>query len=324
MSVDRSYPMCFARALVAPALVADLRVMPTDFEVTEQLGFEPEGDGEHIYLWVRKTGANTAWVAQQIARFAGVRDFDVSYAGKKDRHAVTHQWFSCWLPGKESPDWETFHAPGVTVLQHRRHHKKLRRGMHVGNRFRVVLRGLDWVAHDMAARDADIKQRVEYIRAFGFPNYFGEQRFGRDGNNLVFASQLMAGQRVKREKRDIYLSAARSYLFNLALSRRVADGSWCEPDRQGEPASGWLAGISRGGERIGDADAGFSDWHEGLARMGVKAMRRVLAVHAEGLDYSWGADHLVLDFALPAGAYATSLLREVAAYRSRPGGTADG
>lgn len=305
--MNTPYPLCFPRGLGTPVLHGNLRTEPEDFVVEEVLGFAPTGTGEHEFLLVEKRGANTVWVAIGIARYAGVRDFDVSYGGKKDRHAVTRQWFSCWLPGTASPDWSALSLEGVRVLESTRHNKKLRRGMHEGNRFSIVVRNVVTPSFDEAA----FRARVDAITKHGFPNYFGEQRFGHDGNNLIHANNLLEGRPVSRSKRDIYLSAARSYLFNRMLSLKVASGSGWMQDALGQAPEGWLHGSMRRDDEALPVDEALRHWQEALVALGVKAMRRPLAVVPGDLKYRIEDDNLRLFFYLPSGAYATSLLREL-------------
>ena len=129
----------WARAHGAPLYAASIRSELDDFAVTEELGFDFSGDGEHHYLFVEKRGANTEWVSRQLAAFAGVAVRDIGYAGLKDRHAVARQWFS--VPGRQAPVWEGLDVDGVQVLETARHRRKLRRGAHSSNRFSLVLRG---------------------------------------------------------------------------------------------------------------------------------------------------------------------------------------
>lgn len=301
-----SFSMSFSRLHGEPCLSGRLRESPQDFLVAEQLGFEPCGHGEHVYLYVRKTGANTAWAAGQIARLAGVRRSAVGYAGRKDRHAITEQWFSCHLPGRLEPAWRELTPAGIDVLRSRRHTKKLRVGVHAANRFRLVVRNL---AADGAIETAleDFSRRIDAIGRDGFPNYFGEQRFGHQGNNLARADELFKGRRFARDKRNLYISAARSYLFNRELSRCVADGSWREGD-------GWLRGLARVAMPPLD-DATLTHWCSGLEALGVKAMRRPMRVMPARLDVETREDSIALSFDLPAGSYATSLVRELISYR---------
>src|ERR1700735_4227497 len=210
------------RAYGAPSLAARLRSTPEDFRVEEVLGYDAEGQGEHALLWVEKRGANTDWVARELAKFAGVSPVAVGYAGLKDRHAVTRQTFSVRLAGKPDPDWSTFPHADVKVLAATRHSRKLKRGALRGNRFVLVLR------EAQGDRDA-AEQVLQQIAARGVPNYFGEQRFGREGGNVAQARAMFAGRRVERDKRSFLLSAARSQIFNDVLAARVERGAWDTP-----------------------------------------------------------------------------------------------
>lgn len=204
----------------APVLSARLRVAPEDFRVDEIDGFEPDGSGEHLLLTVEKRGMNTAFAAKLLAQWAGIDEAGIGYAGLKDRHALTVQRFSVHLPGREAPEIARLEAnEGLRVLAASRHSRKLPRGALAGNRFVLRLRE---AAGDRAAVDA----RLRAIAARGVPNYFGEQRFGREGDNVANALAMFAGRRVARAQRTHLLSAARSQLFNRVLAARVEAGNW--------------------------------------------------------------------------------------------------
>jgi tRNA pseudouridine13 synthase len=329
------------RAYGAPSLAARLRSSPEDFRVEEVLGYDAEGQGEHALLWVEKRGANTDWVARELAKFAGVSPVAVGYAGLKDRHAVTRQTFSVQLAGKPDPDWSTFPHADVKVLAATRHSRKLKRGALRGNRFVLVLRE---VQGDRDAAD----QVLQQIAARGVPNYFGEQRFGREGGNVAQARAMFAGRRVERDKRSFLLSAARSQIFNNVLAARVERSAWDTPlDGEiwslagsrswfgPEPFSDVLAErLARAdihpsgplwgqGEPPTAADAGAlerevaaasSDLAEGVAAARMDQERRPLRLLPRDLKWRWLDDNaLELAFELPAGAYATVVVRELAA-----------
>ena len=201
-----------------------MRVSPEDFQVEEQLGYSPSGDGEHDWLLIRKRGLNTTDVQRLLARHAGVKPVAVGFAGLKDRHAVTTQYFTVQLPGKEGPDWQALNDDSLQVLEVARHNRKIRRGSLQGNRFTLVLRELEG--------ERELAETVlTQIAAAGVPNYFGPQRFGNHASNLQRAQRFFAGEgkRPKHEQLRMLLSAARSYLFNKALAERVKLGSWDRP-----------------------------------------------------------------------------------------------
>lgn len=211
------------RGYGAPPISGVLRSSPADFYVEEQLGFEPDGQGEHCWLWVEKENLNTADAAQRLGRFAGLRERDISYSGLKDKVAIARQWFCLHLLNREV-DWSRWDDPMLRILRVERHSKKLRRGTHRANRFVIVLRA---VQGEFPA----LQQRIEQLQRSGVPNYFGEQRFGRDGRNIDLAPQLLnTGKRkLPREQASIYLSAARSLLFNEVLAERILEGNWLTP-----------------------------------------------------------------------------------------------
>jgi tRNA pseudouridine13 synthase len=202
------------RALGAPVASGRVRSEPEDFVVDELLGFPPAGEGPHCLLRVRKRGANTEWVARELARHGGCRPFDVGFAGLKDRHAVTTQWFT--VPrGKRAPgDWLGVSGEGYAVLEAHAHQRKLPRGALAGNHFELRIRDVAGDRDALAARLADLGR-------LGAPGYFGPQRFGHGLSNLA---RIAAGD--FRTDRAFGLSAARSLVFNAVLARRVADGSW--------------------------------------------------------------------------------------------------
>lgn len=329
------------RAYGAPPLTAELRRTPEDFRVEEILGYEADGEGEHALLWVEKREANTDWVARELARFANVSPVNVGYAGLKDRHAVTRQAFTVQLAGKPDPDWAAFPHSEVKVLASTRHKRKLKRGALRGNRFVLVLR-------DVRGDRAQAEQVLQSIAARGVPNYFGEQRFGREGGNVVQARAMFAGRRVDRDKRSILLSAARSHIFNSVLATRVERDVWDKPlDGEiwslagsrswfgPEPFDELLASrLARGdihpsgplwgqGESPAAAAAGelerevsvaFADLVDGLVAARMDQERRPLRLLPKDLRWRWLDDEtLELSFELPAGAYATVVVRELIA-----------
>jgi tRNA pseudouridine13 synthase len=301
----------------------------SDFAVLEERGAPFAETGEHLYLRVRKCGQNTRWVAQQLAAFAGLPYKAVSYAGLKDRHAVTEQWFSLHLPGQAGPDWNAFALPDVTVVAARRHDRKLRQGFLSYNRFSIVLRNL-------SAVDAGIlAERLRCMAQNGVPNYFGPQRFGRDAGNLSLALRPGGWRRLPRAQRSFALSALRGALFNLYVAERVRGGSWLtglEGDAQQsdrargaaeqdtsvfEPRlapAGPLWGRGNGGasgaareleERVYGAFPAITGL---LEQAGARFSRRPLIARLGELDWDHTGDQLRLQFALGPGAFATTVL----------------
>lgn len=331
----------WARAHAAPLFPAEIRKSPEDFKVDEVLGFEPSGDGEHDLLLIRKTGTNTAWLARQLAQVADVPARDVGYAGLKDRNAVTTQWFSVRRPSGTGTDWSRLDLDGVDILEHTRNARKLRRGAHTGNRFRIALRG-----SELAIYADELRARLDAIRAAGIPNYFGEQRFGRGGGNLDLARSVFAGKRVKREKRNIAISAARSLIFNDILDRRIREGSW-DSLRTGDvanldgtgsvfkvedvtqdlvqrcaafdihpTATLWGKSAPCSSFEVADLETEIAARHEdlasGLVVLGVDASSRSLRVVPSDLEVNIEEEVVWLSFGLQRGSYATVVLREIA------------
>ncbi|WP_313026195.1 tRNA pseudouridine(13) synthase TruD [Pseudomonas lopnurensis] len=328
------------RAHGEPCGSAVLKAVAEDFQVDEVLDIPLSGEGEHLWLWVEKRNLNTEEAARRIARAAGVPLKMISYAGLKDRQALTRQWFSLHLPGKADPDLAAAEGEGLTILQRTRHQRKLQRGAHSANGFTLRLTEL---RGEHVALDA----RLERLKAQGVPNYFGLQRFGYQGGNLHGARDF-AGKGelpVQRNLRSRLLSAGRSYLFNRVLAERVADGSWsqarigdllaftdsrsfflageaeCSDPRLaildlhptgplwgegGSPACGGILALER---RVADGEAAIANW---LAQAGMKHERRILRLPIGGLSWHYPEpDILQLEFVLPTGCFATAVVREL-------------
>jgi len=322
-----------------PSGTGQIRSLQEDFIVKENLAFEPSGSGEHAFLHIEKKGENTDYVARQLARFANVRQRDVSYAGLKDRHAITTQWFSVWLPGKADPDWTQFETDSMKVLQSVRHARKLKRGVLSGNSFKLTIR--DW----QGDKDQTMAQ-LEAMKNNGIANYYGAQRFGNGGQNVNKALTMFLGAKVGREQRSLYLSAVRSYLFNQILAYRITHENWNQPltgdtyvfdlsnssfkstesdaeiirrlDAKDIHPTGALFG--KGEEGVsGEAsvlEKSVADVYPqlvaGLIAFGVESDRRALRVNVTDLQWQWIQDDVLeLAFTLPAGSYATSVLREI-------------
>lgn len=312
-----TFSLDFPFAYGQPDVTAEFRTEPEDFQVYEHLGFEPCGEGEHVYLHVSKRGENTAWVAQKIADLAQVSLMDVGYCGRKDRHAVTTQWFSIYLPKLENnPDWLTLNSDSVQVLQVGRHQSKLRRGDHESNHFIIRLRNVETLNKIV------FEQKIQSVFDNGVPNYFGEQRFGRNANNLPEAhAVLVEGRRMRdKQKRGLYLSAARSYLFNQFLAARVLAETWQEL-LPGEPEQypsaplwgrGRSAATTEAAELENSIMANWAGWCDGLEHAGLQQERRALMLKPEHASWRWADDDIELQFALGSGEFATTILRELA------------
>tara|TARA_B110000037_G_scaffold17835_1_gene18501 strand:+ start:1453 stop:2304 length:852 start_codon:yes stop_codon:yes gene_type:complete len=272
---------------------------------------EPSGEGEHLWIHVRKRDQNTQWVAGLLAELAGIKRNDVGFCGLKDRFAVTTQWYSLHLPGREI-DIEQLQHSDFEILAAHRHNKKLRRGMHQGNQFKIVLRQFE-VAEEL------VEQRLSLITEFGVPNYFAEQRFGHDGNNLREAQRLIDADQLKGNRRGtgMYLSAARSWLFNLLVEKRIGINKLSVPIEGDESGALWGRGRSNINAAVNEIEAAvlgdWQSWCYALEHAGLKQERRDLLLRPQGMAIEWLAkDELLLSFALPNGAYATALLREIA------------
>lgn len=337
-TIEIPFPLDFNYLNGKPLATAVFKQSCEDFNVVEDLGFELSGDGEHVCLWLNKVGENTQYVAKQLAKFADIPAKNVSYAGLKDRQGDTTQWFSLHIPGKETPDFTQFELAGVTILKTIRHHKKIKIGALSGNFFEIVLREVS---------DKNALTKSLELAAKGVPNYFGPQRFGHGGHNVSSALKMFEGRKIKdRFKRSMYLSAARSYLFNHAISRRIADAKFStaiagdcvqfvgnrsffpllelNADSQYRLDSREIcltAPLWGAGNLTSELDAQayelsvlaqFEGLQSGLVKNKLKQERRPLMLLPTELSSQWLDDATVkIKFYLPAGTYATSFLREI-------------
>jgi len=327
----------------APPVSGTIRSAPEDFEVEEILGFAASGSGPHALLTVRKRGANTEWVARELARAAGCKPFEVGFAGLKDRNAVTTQAFTVPLGKLAAESFVGTGGEGWEVLAAAAHQRKLPRGALEGNRFSITVRGL---RGDLSR----LHERIGQIAQGGVPNYFGLQRFGRDAGNLeqVLKAAGAAGERGRsrgRSDQGFMLSAARSLVFNAILAARIEAQSWnrmlsgdvaildgrgsvfgvdsvdAEIERRcaaleihpTAPLVGDGETLASGAVRELEAAvaARFPEAGAVIAAERMKAERRALRLRVRDFAWELEADVLRLRFALSAGSFATAVLREI-------------
>jgi|TARA_B110000211_G_scaffold95042_1_gene110829 tRNA pseudouridine13 synthase len=314
-----------------------LKLKPEDFQVDEIPLMIPAGEGEHIYLHIKKREVNTHWVARLLSEKFGVKEHDVSYAGQKDRYAVTTQWFSIYAPKIDiALETRPFPDEDIEILTQTRHSKKLRRGDLVGNRFNIVLRDIKSAEAEsvedssIETLKAVIENNLQAIKKNGVPNYFGLQRFGRGGGNMDQALAMLTGQRREknRQKKSMYLSAARSYIFNQVLAARIEQGLW------GKSLAGDIDVAAKDTQNANQATAPMwgrgrlnsqtdtlaleqkmseplQDLCNGMEHAGLNQERREIVSSIENMQWQWlDNDDLNISFALASGHYATSVLQE--------------
>ena len=319
-----------------PKSIGQIKTVPEDFCVEENLGFELTGNGEHLFLNIEKTQLNTEEMANILAEKVGLPLKAVSYAGMKDKFARTIQWFSLHLPGMPDPDLDWLNTETYRLLKSSRHNKKLKIGALKENHFIIKVCNFEY-------DEKELFLRIEKIKAHGVPNYFGLQRFGHNGNNLLRARAILLENKKIKDKhlRGIYYSAARSFLFNEMLSCRVAQGYWNRPlegDLMMLVGSHSVFPVERidevilqrikehdisptaplwgiGKELVTDkalsmqnqALEGLQDWCLALEKHKLERSYRPLTLFPQTLEFKDG----VFKFTLPAGGYATMVLREL-------------
>lgn len=332
----------WAYAYGKPTLIGSIKTVPEDFQVTENLAVEPSGEGEHIWLQITKQRQNTDTVAKALARHTNVAYRDVGYSGLKDFNAITQQWFSIYRPKGQAIDWDAFKFSGVTINQITRHNRKIKRGTHQSNYFKILVR-------EIVGDLTEFNDRVIKIIESGVPNYFGEQRFGRNLNNMRQAYALLVkGQRFKdRNLKSILYSASRSWLFNMVVSERVKMKNW-DSFYDNEPANlngsnsvfnaenvqTELARLSSldihptapmWGKYSQDKVARYIDLHQfelsvmepfkdlcaGLEKEKLSYQRRPVRMQVDQFSYEQQGGDVVIRFNLLKGQFATSVLREL-------------
>jgi len=339
-------------AWTKPTLTGDLKSTPQDFFVEEVLGFQPDGMGEFVFVFIEKVGVNTDFLAKRLASFAEIDPSKVTYSGVKDRHACTRQWFCLHLINKEVDFSEIVHGfvnnEQVRILDVTRHSKKLKIGTHEENRFVIRIRSLKG---DLI----ELENRLSLVKMAGVPNYYGAQRFGINGNNLENGVRWLEKGRVGKKRlsktESFWLSAMRSWCFNQSLSDQVFQGGWdkiligdiaqetnsstqfrvksIKPGVQLrlmtmkiQPvlpliSKGWQDGTS--GERahwVSESLSGNESIVTGLLNLDLSRDSRTSRLSPNNMEWELinqdsESPELMMQFSLPKGAFATSVLREL-------------
>lgn len=316
-----------------PQAQADFKTLPEDFIVEEVLGFEPAGEGEHLFLQLQTDDQNTRYTLTLLARLFGVPQKLVSYSGLKDRRGLTTQWFSIHLPGKHAEiDADLLQQNGITLIRHTRHNKKLRIGTHKANRFHITLRNL--------TGPESLAERVSLISRQGVPHYFGPQRFGHHGGNVNQALHWVEKAELpfERELRGRVLSTLRAWLFNGDISQRLRQQTWqiwqpgdlvvLDGSHSFFQVGEWDATLQ---QRHTEGDIHLGSWlysadHPGAAPAHIRSYLdkaqlsadvRPLRLRPQQFQWQADTDTLQLRFNLPTGAYATSVLRELVQLRDK-------
>ena len=322
-----------------PGTGGRIRTAQDDFEVTEEGAYPLSGSGDHVYLWLEKRGQTTKFVVDELVKQLGMKFSEVGVAGLKDRHAVTRQWIS--LPRKYEAKLEAFHLEGARILNVTAHTNKLGIGHLRGNRFRIRVREAD---PDSATRAENI---LASLRVLGAPNYFGPQRFGNTGGNAVRGAELVRDGRMRGPEsipiKRFLIAALQSLLFNHILRLRLERGVYAGVLR-GDVAKKHETGgifvvedallespraaaleISATAPLYGRKVTPVAQWDgraledevlalSGLTWDGFKDRhgdRRITRIVMGEADFQPTDDGYWLEFSLPKGCFATTVLREV-------------
>ena len=313
-----------------------LRASVEDFAVEEIPSYLPSGAGAHAYAFIEKRGLTTMDVVSALAEL-GVQRGTVGFAGQKDKYAVARQWLS--VPAEHAAAFESLDdVDGVEVLESSLHGNKLGLGHLRGNRFRVRVSEPrdDW--------ESVAKGMLEQLRKVGVPNYFGPQRFGSFNTNIADGLRLIRGERMRidRRMRRFYQSALQSHLFNLLLKMRMERGVYdavLTGERAQRHDSGGMFVVDDGEAeserarrmeisaalplfgkkaRVSGGDAGVLEelvlaefeLEYGQFR-GIPGARRISRILLDDAVVTSDEDGYVVEFSLPKGSYATSVMREM-------------
>ncbi|MDA1138330.1 MAG: tRNA pseudouridine(13) synthase TruD [Planctomycetota bacterium] len=322
-----------------PGIGGALKVEPSHFIVEEIPLYEPEGEGEHIYVTLRREGQTTRQVQMELCRLFELHDQAVGCAGLKDKHARTTQTFSLHMPGDEQQVAERIQAEmDVEMFSAKRHLNKLKTGHLIGNRFTILVVNVEDAALGLAERIA------AKLNKFGLPNFYGEQRFGRDGENAKTGKEILKGKRLRKHwLRKLMLSAYQSQMFNEWLVARMERGWFGEilagdvarkeetggmfdvEDAQTDQARFMDREISYTGPIFGkkmrkasglpgDLEeailAGEEVTLEQFRKAKVDGTRRRACLFLADLSLSQQSGGLSFSFSLPKGSYATTVMRE--------------
>jgi tRNA pseudouridine13 synthase len=333
-----------------PGIGGRMKTLPEDFEVEEIPAYEPSGNGDFLYLWIEKRDMGAEYFQRQIAHRLDIPVSEIGTAGLKDRHAVTRQMVS--VPAAVESRLSQLEGDGIRLLSVNRHANKLKPGHLHGNRFRILIR------ETATGAESRLQPILDRIRQFGLPNYYGLQRFGREGETVIMGLALLRGesppltaqgQRPNFRSpflRKLALSAAQSALFNHYLAQRLTDGL-LRKVLPGDVMAKWPFGgmfvaeeVEREQERFdnretvhagpmfgrktfaanGEAAAreaavleqaglSISSFH-GFGKL-LQGTRRHNLIYVDDLSATWEPEGARLTFTLPAGSYATVLLREI-------------
>ena len=201
-----------------------IKQLPEHFIVEEIPAYNPSEYGDHLYVNITKKNLNTRDVQLRLAQLFDVEPSYIGRAGLKDKHSISTQSFSILFEGEKPAASEVSQIiesqVGVKVNWAKYHTNKLRSGHLRGNKFDILVTGLEIGLEEALAKAEAVSRRLEIT---GVPNFYGYQRVGEEGENTLAGWQLLQGEKRMRNRwlRRYLVSCYQSHLCNRYLAKRV-------------------------------------------------------------------------------------------------------
>ena len=287
-----------------------------DFIVEEIPLKEFKNSGNYFIMKIKKEYLSTWELIQIVEAKLGITENLIGYAGLKDKNATTTQYIS--IPLNKSRDYEILNSKYVQVLETYKDDEKIKIGDLKGNKFKITLKDIDPNTLHI------IYQNLSKIQKHGMPNYFGYQRFGKDGG-FKKAKDITYGEEVISDKKleNFLVSAYQSYFFNSWLSERVNLSKEKDLNKL-EPLKGdilsledrkTITGLLPGRKIVrSKADAYKIEKKYDDEYIHQKGFRRDAWVYPQNIKNRFDSEKnwLELEFELPKSSYATVFIESLA------------